>query len=241
MPATTTCLHRRLARAPPAACARSSRARRSPSAPESLSWCSSSRGVYSGLTLTTVKPARSTATIATGYCSTLGIMIATRSPARQAAGPADRRPSARTVDRVRQSSRTCSRRASASTPSARPMSAWARPSPSARSTRCPRRWRPGCRAAACSKGARVAIMMPNVLQYPVAVAAVLRAGFIVVNVNPLYTRARARASAQRFGRRGHRSCWRTSPARWQQAIGRHAGASTWSSPRWATCWASPRA
>ncbi|MGN6467177.1 MAG: long-chain-fatty-acid--CoA ligase [Rhizobiaceae bacterium] len=34
---------------------------------------------------------------------------------------------------------------------------------------------------------RVAIMMPNVLQYPVAVAAVLRAGFIVVNVNPLYT------------------------------------------------------
>ena len=30
-------------------------------------------------------------------------------------------------------------------------------------------------------------MMPNVLQYPVAVAAVLRAGFIAVNVNPLYT------------------------------------------------------
>ncbi|MBS0223338.1 MAG: long-chain-fatty-acid--CoA ligase [Proteobacteria bacterium] len=37
------------------------------------------------------------------------------------------------------------------------------------------------------KGARVAIMMPNVLQYPVAVFAVLRAGFIAVNVNPLYT------------------------------------------------------
>lgn len=37
------------------------------------------------------------------------------------------------------------------------------------------------------RGDRVAIMMPNVLQYPVAVAAVLRAGFIVVNVNPLYT------------------------------------------------------
>ena len=36
------------------------------------------------------------------------------------------------------------------------------------------------------KGARVAIMMPNVLQYPVAIAAVLRAGFTVVNVNPLY-------------------------------------------------------
>jgi long-chain acyl-CoA synthetase len=37
------------------------------------------------------------------------------------------------------------------------------------------------------KGARVAIMMPNVLQYPVATAAVLRAGYAVVNVNPLYT------------------------------------------------------
>ena len=37
------------------------------------------------------------------------------------------------------------------------------------------------------RGARVAIMMPNVLQYPVAVAAVLRAGYVAVNVNPLYT------------------------------------------------------
>jgi len=36
-------------------------------------------------------------------------------------------------------------------------------------------------------GARVALMMPNVLQYPVAVFGVLRAGMIVVNVNPLYT------------------------------------------------------
>ncbi|WP_348225807.1 long-chain-fatty-acid--CoA ligase [Phyllobacterium sp. YR531] len=37
------------------------------------------------------------------------------------------------------------------------------------------------------KGDRVAIMMPNVLQYPVVIAGVLRAGLIVVNVNPLYT------------------------------------------------------
>ena len=36
-------------------------------------------------------------------------------------------------------------------------------------------------------GARVALMMPNVLAYPVAIAAVLRAGYTVVNVNPLYT------------------------------------------------------
>jgi long-chain acyl-CoA synthetase len=38
-----------------------------------------------------------------------------------------------------------------------------------------------------AKGARVALMMPNVLQYPVAILGVLRAGYVVVNVNPLYT------------------------------------------------------
>ncbi|MEX1099121.1 MAG: AMP-binding protein, partial [Bacteriovoracaceae bacterium] len=37
------------------------------------------------------------------------------------------------------------------------------------------------------KGARVALMMPNVLQYPVALFGVLRAGMVAVNVNPLYT------------------------------------------------------
>ncbi|MEP9370583.1 long-chain fatty acid--CoA ligase [Mesorhizobium sp. KR1-2] len=37
------------------------------------------------------------------------------------------------------------------------------------------------------QGARVALMMPNVLQYPVALLGVLRAGYTVVNVNPLYT------------------------------------------------------
>jgi long-chain acyl-CoA synthetase len=36
-------------------------------------------------------------------------------------------------------------------------------------------------------GARVALMMPNLLQYPVAMFGVLRAGMTVVNVNPLYT------------------------------------------------------
>src|SRR3989344_3507451 len=38
-----------------------------------------------------------------------------------------------------------------------------------------------------AKGARIALMMPNVPQYVVAIAAVLRAGYVVVNVNPLYT------------------------------------------------------
>jgi len=38
-----------------------------------------------------------------------------------------------------------------------------------------------------SKGARIAVMMPNILQYPIVVAGILRAGYTVVNVNPLYT------------------------------------------------------
>ena len=37
------------------------------------------------------------------------------------------------------------------------------------------------------RGDRVAIMMPNVLQYPACIAGILRAGYVVVNVNPLYT------------------------------------------------------
>ncbi|MDR7342668.1 long-chain acyl-CoA synthetase [Pantoea alhagi] len=38
-----------------------------------------------------------------------------------------------------------------------------------------------------SKGDRVAVMMPNLLQYPIALFGILRAGMVVVNVNPLYT------------------------------------------------------
>lgn len=41
--------------------------------------------------------------------------------------------------------------------------------------------------AGLSRGDRVAIMLPNVLQYPIAVLGVLRAGLVVVNVNPMYT------------------------------------------------------
>jgi long-chain acyl-CoA synthetase len=42
-------------------------------------------------------------------------------------------------------------------------------------------------AMGCRKGARVALMMPNILQYPVCLFGILRAGCTVVNVNPLYT------------------------------------------------------
>jgi len=42
-------------------------------------------------------------------------------------------------------------------------------------------------AQGCGKGSRVALMMPNILQYPVCLFGTLRAGCTVVNVNPLYT------------------------------------------------------
>ena len=38
-----------------------------------------------------------------------------------------------------------------------------------------------------SKGERIALMMPNVLQYPIAIFGALQAGLVVVNINPLYT------------------------------------------------------
>jgi long-chain acyl-CoA synthetase len=41
--------------------------------------------------------------------------------------------------------------------------------------------------AGMKKGDRIALMMPNILQYPIAIIGALRAGLTVVNVNPLYT------------------------------------------------------
>ncbi len=64
-------------------------------APESLSWCSSSRAVYMGFTLTTIRPARIAPKIAIGYCSRLGIMIATRSPLRRPASACSHAPKRR--------------------------------------------------------------------------------------------------------------------------------------------------
>jgi long-chain acyl-CoA synthetase len=43
------------------------------------------------------------------------------------------------------------------------------------------------KSAGLTKGDRVALMMPNILQYPVALFGVLRAGLVAVNTNPLYT------------------------------------------------------
>ncbi|HEX2531848.1 MAG TPA: AMP-binding protein, partial [Burkholderiaceae bacterium] len=51
------------------------------------------------------------------------------------------------------------------------------------------------------RGERVAIMMPNLLQYPVAIFGVLRAGLVAVNVNPLYTERELEHQLQDSGAR----------------------------------------
>jgi long-chain acyl-CoA synthetase len=43
------------------------------------------------------------------------------------------------------------------------------------------------KVAGLKRGERIAIMMPNLLQYPIALFGALRAGFVIVNTNPLYT------------------------------------------------------
>lgn len=53
------------------------------------------------------------------------------------------------------------------------------------------------------RGDRVAIMMPNLPQYPVALFGALRAGLVVVNVNPQYTAPALEYQSQRLGRKGH--------------------------------------
>jgi long-chain acyl-CoA synthetase len=52
-----------------------------------------------------------------------------------------------------------------------------------------------------TRGERVAIMLPNVLQYPVAMCGIFRAGLVVVNVNPLYTARELRHQLKDSGAR----------------------------------------
>ena len=52
-----------------------------------------------------------------------------------------------------------------------------------------------------TRGERVAIMMPNILQYPVAMCGIFRAGLVVVNVNPLYTARELKHQLQDSGAR----------------------------------------
>ena len=52
---------------------------------------------------------------------------------------------------------------------------------------CSRRIGAWLQSRAMKQGARVGVMLPNVLQYPIAIAAILRAGYVVVNIDPLHT------------------------------------------------------
>ena len=75
-------------------------------APLSASWCSSSRTVYSGLTLTTTSPALSTPSMTIGDCNRFGIMTATRSPRSSPASPVSH--AARAFDLESNSAKLCS-------------------------------------------------------------------------------------------------------------------------------------
>ena len=67
------------------------------------------------------------------------------------------------------------------------------------------------------KGDRVAVMMPNVLQYPIAVAGIMRAGYILVNVNPLYTARELEHQLKDSGAKG-RKAPHASPASLQKCL-----------------------
>ena len=87
------------------------------------------------------------------------------------------------------------------------------------------------------KGARVALMMPNVLQYPVATAAVLRAGYAVVNVNPLYTPRELEHQLKDSGAEAI-IVLENFATTVQQVIAQDRGQARRSSAAWATCSAS---
>ena len=91
-----------------------------------------------------------------------------------------------------------------------------------------------------AKGDRVAIMMPNVPQYPVAVAAILRAGLCHGQCQSAVHPARAGAPAQGLWRQGHRHHGELRHARWNNASPQRRSSTSFCAP-WATSWACSRA
>jgi long-chain acyl-CoA synthetase len=87
-----------------------------------------------------------------------------------------------------------------------------------------------------AKGDRVALMMPNVPQYPAAVAAVLRAGWWWSTSTRCTPRASWSTSSRTRAPRPSSSS-RTSPPRWRSASPRRP-CNTWCWPPWATGWAA---
>jgi long-chain acyl-CoA synthetase len=82
-------------------------------------------------------------------------------------------------------------------------------------------------------GDRIAVQLPNVLQYPVAVFGAMRAGLIVVNTNPLYT---AREMEHQFNDSGAKAlvCLANMAHLAEKSCPRPRS-STSSSPKWPTC------
>ena len=78
-------------------------------------------------------------------------------------------------------------------------------------------------ANGCKKGTRVALMMPNILQYPVCLFGTLRAGCTVVNVNPLYTPRELEHQLERLRRRGDRRRRELREHASREVIGTHEG------------------
>ena len=87
------------------------------------------------------------------------------------------------------------------------------------------------------RGARVAIMLPNVLQNPVAMAGILRAGMTVVNVNPLYTPRELEYQLNDSGAEAIVVLENFAQACCSRRCRKRASSMSWS-PAWATCWAS---
>src|SRR5690554_7993696 len=65
--------------------------------------------------------------------------------------------------------------------------------------------------AGLQPGDRIAVQLPNVLQYPVVVFGAMRAGYVVVNTNPLYT---AREMEHQFSRSEERRVGKECRSRW---------------------------
>ena len=102
-------------------------------------------------------------------------------------------------------SATCSRRASAEfADRAAPSPAWASRSPSPSSTRCRAAFGAYLQANGCTKGTRVALMMPNILQYPVCLFGIAARRLHGGERQSAVHGARARAPAHRLRRRGDR-------------------------------------
>ena len=139
--------------------------------------------------------------------------------------------------RVRVGARRVRGERAPSTRRAPPSRAWASRSPSPSSTRCRAAFGAWLQAKGCKKGTRVALMMPNILQYPVCLFGILRAGCTVVNVNPLYT---ARELEHQLKDSGAEVIVVVENfARTVQEVRRQdQGAAAWSSPASARCWAS---